>query len=533
MVTRHAPEFSAATNYMTEAIIRAYEDLPYPSMAFGQMHPDRLATMATLFGMKPAHPEHCRMLELGCGSGGSLIPFAHALPESRFLGVDITASAIAHAQSFTHKLGLRNVEFRCADILDLREDLGTFDYIAAHGVFSWVPSAVRKKILDICNRHLAPQGVAYLSYNTRPGSDFRRPLRDMMMFHTRNAKSPEEKVRQARALVEFLAEGKAGNEMYVKFMEWSRGRVNHIPDTALFHDDLGVFNDAFFFGEFLQMASTSALQYLSESDLTVMSDRRFEPAIREQLARLSDDLLATEQYADFLYGRAFRETLLCRESVGLDRNLTTERIQQFLFSTFMSPVSPEPDILSASEEEFRAGDSRGLRTGVPLAKAVLVELSQAMPGVLNFSELLERVQVHLSHVQPDQLAQAILEGAMSGPAVELHVCAPSCARRTPARPRLSPIAKLQIEVGAKSVVTLRCSMLEVADPMLRFLLALLDGTRDREALIPAITEKVRAGELQPPASADNDERPFAQFVAEGVDRNLETARKLGLLVAEE
>lgn len=518
---------------MTEEIIRAYEDLPYPFMAFAQMHPDRLATMAALFGMHPAHPARCRMLELGCGSGGSLLPFALGLPESSFVGVDITAGAIALAQTYSRKLGLRNVEFRCADILELGAELGEFDYIAAHGVFSWVPPAVRTRILEICNRFLAPHGVAYLSYNARPGSDFRRPLRDMMLFHTRNEASPAEKVRQARALVEFLAEGKAGNEMYQKFLEWSRGRVSRIPDSSLFHDDLGVFNEAFFFGEVLHMAAAHGLQFLGESDLTNMSDRRFEPRIREMLSRLSGDLLATEQYADFLYGRAFRETLLCRAEVKLDRNLTTERIAAFQYSTFMSPVSSSPQIASNAEEEFRAGDSRTLRTAVPIAKALLVELDKVSPGTMEFSGLQQRVAQHLGPVSPDELAQAILEGAMSGPAVELHTHLPRCAVKLAARPRLSPLARVQLEAGAASVITLHGSALHVEDPLLRHLLLLLDGTRGRRELTQEILRKIRSGEVPGLEGSEAGESPLEETVAQGVDRNLARALKYRLLVYEE
>ena len=54
-------------------------EVPALSASFPQCHPDRLATLATLFGMKPAPPEHCRVLEIGCASGGNLIPLAEAL----------------------------------------------------------------------------------------------------------------------------------------------------------------------------------------------------------------------------------------------------------------------------------------------------------------------------------------------------------------------------------------------------------------------------------------------------------------------
>jgi hypothetical protein len=46
----------------------SYDKVLYPSYTRIQTHPDRLATIATLFGMTPAPVERCRMLELGCGN---------------------------------------------------------------------------------------------------------------------------------------------------------------------------------------------------------------------------------------------------------------------------------------------------------------------------------------------------------------------------------------------------------------------------------------------------------------------------------
>lgn len=71
-----------------------YDRIPYPGYPYVQTHPDRLATLAHLYGMTPASIEHCRVLELGCGDGGNLIPMALQLPGSEFLGIDLAASAI-------------------------------------------------------------------------------------------------------------------------------------------------------------------------------------------------------------------------------------------------------------------------------------------------------------------------------------------------------------------------------------------------------------------------------------------------------
>src|SRR4029453_18248300 len=86
-----------------------YDAVTYPGSPFSQTHPDRLATIAALYGLKAAPPEHCRVLELGCGDGGNLIPMAYVLPGSTFLGLDAARTAIAQGREQVAALGLTNV----------------------------------------------------------------------------------------------------------------------------------------------------------------------------------------------------------------------------------------------------------------------------------------------------------------------------------------------------------------------------------------------------------------------------------------
>src|SRR5262245_62555163 len=88
----------------------SYDEVPYESFPFAQTHPDRLATVATLFGMQPAPADRCRVLELGCAAGGNLIPMAVALPQSSFLGIDLSGRQVADGQKVVGALGLTNIE---------------------------------------------------------------------------------------------------------------------------------------------------------------------------------------------------------------------------------------------------------------------------------------------------------------------------------------------------------------------------------------------------------------------------------------
>jgi cyclopropane fatty-acyl-phospholipid synthase-like methyltransferase len=138
----------------------SYEVVPYAGWSFEETHPDRLATIATLFGMKPPEVARARVLEIGCGLGANLIPMAAGLPEGSFLGIDVSERQVAEGRATIEAAGLTNVALTRMNLMDAGPDLGTFDYIVCHGVYSWVGPEVQQKILATIAAHLAPDGVA-------------------------------------------------------------------------------------------------------------------------------------------------------------------------------------------------------------------------------------------------------------------------------------------------------------------------------------------------------------------------------------
>ena len=96
----------------------SYDQVRYPGLPLAQTHPDRLATIAGLFGLRAASPAQCRVLEIGCGEGGNLIPMALTLPGSEFTGIDRAEQAVAQGRSVTAALGLSNVTLRHLDLME-------------------------------------------------------------------------------------------------------------------------------------------------------------------------------------------------------------------------------------------------------------------------------------------------------------------------------------------------------------------------------------------------------------------------------
>ena len=240
--------------------------MPYSVCAFAQTRPDRLAATAALFGMTPARPDGCRVLELGAASGGNLIPMALSWPGSQFVGVDFSQRQVDDGQKIIRGLNLSNVKLACQSILDVPRDLGMFDYILCHGVYSWVPPDVQNKILEICRDHLQPQGVAYVSYNTFPGWHSRAAIREMLCYHTEQFDNPSERIREARAMLTFLVRSVGtGGSGFSALIRQEMAVLLATPDTYLLHEHLEEYNEPLYFHQFIDRAAEKDLQYLGEA----------------------------------------------------------------------------------------------------------------------------------------------------------------------------------------------------------------------------------------------------------------------------
>src|SRR3984893_14331656 len=114
----------------------SYDEIPYDGQAIADTHPDHMAAVAALFGIDSRDPGRCRGLELGCARGDNVMAMATTLPGASFHGVDGSARQIAEGEKRRKGAGLDNVKLLAADFTLVPEDLGEFDYVVCHGVYS-------------------------------------------------------------------------------------------------------------------------------------------------------------------------------------------------------------------------------------------------------------------------------------------------------------------------------------------------------------------------------------------------------------
>jgi methyltransferase-like protein/cyclopropane fatty-acyl-phospholipid synthase-like methyltransferase len=519
---------------MAVAPTDAYDEVTYPNFAFPQTHPDRLASLARLFGMTPAPVECCRVLELACGNGGNLIPMAVGLPESRFVGIDRAQLPIAKGKATIAALGLDNIELLQLDINDVNNRLGQFDYIIAHGLYSWVPPEVRDRVLMICRSCLLPQGVAYISYNTYPGCHLRRITRELMLFHTKDANHPAEQIAQGRALINWLATSQSATSAYQLFLNEVRNDINQKSEAAIYHDDLAGINAPVYFHQFIEHAARHGLQFISEAEYFDVQYSHFSPDVSEQLTLLGgQDALAKEQYLDFLEGRSFRQTLLCHSNIALERNMPAERVRDFYFRAEVRPASENPDIQSEAVEEFRGKKESAIATSFPLGKAALVSLGEQYPRSLAFDALLVAASKRIALQGPDtastrKLEETLLRAHGAG-LIEMHLHAPKFALDPGEKPVANLLARLQAQEGP-IITTLLHNNVKLEDDLGRQLLLLLDGTRDRSALLSELCSMVESSSEATPEALTAREQ-FLRALPDELEDKLRTLARLGLLLA--
>ena len=182
-------------------IKRSYDELTYTSKAFPQCSPLRLEACAALLGIEPASSQNARILEIGCSFGGNLIPFALHNPNAKLVGIDLSEEQIRRGCEILSEIGIKNLTLVQKDICEFSAaDVGVqkFDYIIAHGVYSWVPGFVKEAILRVVKENLSQNGVAFISYNTYPGWKVKDILRDLMLLASKHEQSAQGRLKAAK-----------------------------------------------------------------------------------------------------------------------------------------------------------------------------------------------------------------------------------------------------------------------------------------------------------------------------------------------
>jgi methyltransferase-like protein/SAM-dependent methyltransferase len=476
----------------------SYDSVVYPSYPYPVTHPEWLGAIGKFFGLNCPDPRTARVLELGCASGGNLLPMAEAFPQAHFVGIDLSSRQIELGQKQIEELKLKNLELRAADITLLLNEPEPFDYILCHGVYSWVPDEVRDAILEICHKKLTPQGLAYISYNTYPGWHMRGMLREIMCFHAARFETAEDQVKQSRALLEFLSQSLTSQtDPYALLMRREADLLRGSADAYLYHEHLEEHNDPCYFFEFVNQARQHQLQYVGDAGFTTMFVHTLPPQVQKTLMPLAPDLIQLEQYMDFLRNRTFRASIIGHETAPVRRHVHPEMIKGLYFSTTARLFPTTQENAPPNSREYRTLQGLTANTDNPVFQAVVESLMEAAPQSLDQETLQKAVlkRVHsIPEGVPDLDLGRVLLSAMIGGIIEFSTLPSRAIPIIAQKPKVTPLMRLQARTQ-NWMVNLKHHNIRV-DELMQHLIPLMDGTRTRDELLKKIVEPIASGKLQ-------------------------------------
>lgn len=476
-----------------------YDQVLYPGKSYFHSHPDRLEVQARLFGLEAAPVEPCRVLELGCGDGSNLIPMAARLPGSTFLGIDLAREPVAAGLARASEAKLANLRLEAMNIVDFPEDSGLFDYIISHGVLSWVPDPVREVMLRICSRHLAPRGVAYISYNVYPGWHLHRIARDVMRIHGETFTDPMEQVAQGKALVRFIAQNlEHSQSAYAAALREEARLLESHEERYLYHDFLSPENRPVLFRDFVARAAAHGLQYLGDASLGEMLSANLPSAAAETIAKVAPDVVAMEQYMDLVRGTGFRRSLLCRDRIPLKRSLSGEDLRGLRAGCLVEITAGGDDQAEGAPVVFSGPEASRVHVTSRLGKAALRHLISRAPREIEFESLCAAAR-DLAHDAPEPsqdvstLGNVILHAYGAG-LVDLVARDRGIVSTISPRPEVDRLIRLDAARG-KEITTNRRHEAMLLTPFDREMAPLLDGTRDAEGVLQALERAVSEGRI--------------------------------------
>ena len=310
-----------ATDDMQQTI---YKELGYKSYPFPFTTPAYLEAYGTLVDLKPPTAKTARVLELGATYGGNIISQAMHNPEATFVGIELSQDQVEKGNKIISDAKLDNVSLLQGDILNFDESLGNFDYIIAHGFYSWISDEMKDKLLDIISHHLADNGIAYVSYNTYPGWHTMEEVRQLMLFANRghDELTHKEKVLRGKTVGSLVGAQILNydnlKERNSKFLGALRS-VMQKDDYYVGHDHLEPHNDPCYFYQFNDHLKAHNLSYVCDADLTLSMVRTYDESIADKLEKLAPNSQADqEQYLDFMLDTTFRKSIICKERAAND-----------------------------------------------------------------------------------------------------------------------------------------------------------------------------------------------------------------------
>jgi SAM-dependent methyltransferase len=486
-----------------------YDRLPYTDHAYAESHPDRLAVVARLAGWEPPEVADARVLELGCGRGGNLLPMLAGLPGARGVGLDRSRRQIEEARAIAVVAGVTNARFVEASFESLvagvssvnpaaptaqggpADAAGPFDYVIAHGIASWVPPASRRALLGAVSGALAPGGLAYVSFNVLPGWYERLAARDWLRYEAQTRAAGAAPGASLVWLRDRVAPEQAD---YRRRLDAVARRLGETDSAYAKHEYLSDHHHPQLVRAFLAEAADAGLAYLGDAIPSETARELLPDDVRDRARAMSTG--DAQQLIDFVRNTAFRRAVLVRADEANRRGWTASpelrsdaleglRVASRLRAHEETPAGARGPLDGGREggalsERFDAPDVSVQIDDIATRRA-LHELARVAPRSLPCPEV-----VRLAGAQdPAALRSELLHLWLATGAIDLHAHEPALAVVAGRYPQACPVARWHAAHGG--AITNRWHQeVRLDEAPLRRVLALLDGSHTVEDVARAI-----------------------------------------------
>lgn len=319
-----------------------FTDVGYTYGYYREINPvfQRFCLLASGYAAPEPIPgaRHC---ELGFGQGVSVNVHAAANP-GEYVGTDFNPAHAAHANALAAASGsgARLYDDSFEQLLN-RTDIGPFDSISLHGIWTWVSRDNHKIITEFARRYLKPGGVFYNSYNCFPGWSPAYPLRQLFALHDRFASHSHGAEQRVDAALKFTEALLAAQPNYLKV-------APHLPERlkAIMGQNRHYLAHEYFNREWNCMYFTDVVDALAPAKLDYACTA--VPLDNINAVNLSNDAVnflsaidhpvLREQARDYFINQQFRKDLYVR---GVTRLSPTEFRQRMLEARLVLLQTPE------------------------------------------------------------------------------------------------------------------------------------------------------------------------------------------------
>jgi trans-aconitate methyltransferase len=317
-------------------------DITYIARFFVTQCPTTLGYVGRMRGLSAPRPtDSFTYCDLGCGAGLTVNVLAAAMPQARFYGIDMSADHIAIAQRMAEAGDLANTTFITSTFDELlgRTDLPQFDFLALHGIYSWVGRETRQDLLRLTQRLLKPGGLLYVNYNALPGWAPLLPVRESLLLLAQQADgNPTEKALSAFQQMNRIAERSPFFQNNPATLAMLRDVQADRQDYVI-HEFLSAAWDLFTFDDVAREMASVGLEYCGSTLLEPNAgDSTLAPELRAPV-RAIDDPIAAESLRSFLRGERYRADVFSSAAPDAD---WLGKWEDFSDQVFGPPAGPVP-----------------------------------------------------------------------------------------------------------------------------------------------------------------------------------------------